>query len=79
MLLDLEVGVHFLLFGWVWLRNLRPYEQRYLRREVGGKTILVGHSMGGKVAMLASLAFPELIQSMLIVDGTASTMMPFCR
>lgn len=49
---------------------LLDLEQRYLRREVGGKTILVGHSMGGKVAMLASLAFPELIQSMLIVDAS---------
>jgi pimeloyl-ACP methyl ester carboxylesterase len=36
----------------------------------GGKATLVGHSMGGKLAMLGALAFPELIDSMLIVDGT---------
>jgi pimeloyl-ACP methyl ester carboxylesterase len=36
----------------------------------GAKATLVGHSMGGKLAMLGALAFPELIDSMLIVDGT---------
>jgi pimeloyl-ACP methyl ester carboxylesterase len=47
--------------------------QRYLEEEVGrgeGRTTLVGHSMGGKLAMLGALAFPELIDNMIIVDGT---------
>jgi len=30
--------------------------------------ILVGHSMGGKVAMYFSLEFPELVNSLLVVD-----------
>lgn len=51
--------------------HMLPDLQRYLEREVaGGKATLVGHSMGGKLAMLGALAFPELIDSMLIVDAS---------
>ncbi|WP_166984576.1 alpha/beta hydrolase [Canibacter zhoujuaniae] len=33
-----------------------------------GKFHLVGHSMGGKVAMLIALEYPEIVQSLTVVD-----------
>ncbi len=35
----------------------------------GGKATLVGHSMGGKLAMLTSILEPSLVDKLLIVDG----------
>ena len=39
-----------------------------LRGEVGGSFALVGHSLGGKVAMLVALRHPELVERLVVVD-----------
>ncbi len=40
-----------------------------LRQRTGdGRVILVGHSLGGKVAMLAALRHPELLDGLVVVD-----------
>ena len=33
-----------------------------------GRSILLGHSMGGKTAMVTSLLHPELVEQLIIVD-----------
>lgn len=40
-----------------------------LGQELGGRPVtLVGHSMGGKVAMLTALRHPELVERLVVVD-----------
>jgi len=34
------------------------------------KTVVIGHSMGGKVAMTLALSFPELIDKVIVVDSS---------
>lgn len=34
------------------------------------KAVLIGHSMGGKVAMTLALSFPELIDKVIIIDSS---------
>ncbi len=36
--------------------------------EIGGPVDLLGHSMGGKAAMVAALARPELVRRLIVVD-----------
>lgn len=36
------------------------------------KTVVIGHSMGGKVAMTLALSFPKLIDKVIIVDSSPS-------
>ena len=37
-------------------------------RELGEPAALVGHSMGGKIAMVAALLHPELVERLVVVD-----------
>ncbi|RLV95978.1 hypothetical protein JA1_000573 [Spathaspora sp. JA1] len=34
------------------------------------KVILIGHSMGAKVAMIVSLLYPELVEKLVVIDNT---------
>lgn len=34
------------------------------------KVIIIGHSMGGKVAMTMALSFPELVEKIIVVDSS---------
>lgn len=40
----------------------------FCRQHHIAKTIVVGHSMGGKVAMCLALQYPELIEKLIVVD-----------
>lgn len=40
----------------------------FFDRQVGGPVTLIGHSMGGKVAMLLALTRPDLVERLLVVD-----------
>ena len=45
-----------------------------LLREVGvSRTVLVGHSMGGKTAMLTALRHPAMVEHLVVLDVTPST------
>jgi pimeloyl-ACP methyl ester carboxylesterase len=39
-----------------------------IERQAGGRARLVGHSMGGKVAMALALVRPELVERLIVVD-----------
>ncbi len=41
---------------------------RLVRRVIGGPTALLGHSMGGKVAMVAALEHAVLVDRLVVVD-----------
>jgi pimeloyl-ACP methyl ester carboxylesterase len=47
-----------------------------LARVRGGPTVLVGHSMGAWVALLAAAAHPELFTRLVLVDGGLSAPLP---
>ena len=36
------------------------------------KTVMIGHSMGGKVAMTFALSFPELVDKVIVIDSSPS-------
>ncbi len=40
----------------------------FIERQVGGPATLIGHSMGGKVAMLLALTRADLVERLLVVD-----------
>lgn len=39
-----------------------------IREQVGGPAAVLGHSMGGKVAMMLALDAPELVERLVVVD-----------
>ena len=41
---------------------------RFIEREVGGRAAVVGHSMGGKTAMMLALTRPDLVERLVVVD-----------
>lgn len=41
---------------------------RFIEVEAGGRAPVVGHSMGGKTAMLLALTRPELVERLVVVD-----------
>lgn len=46
------------------VEDLKAYIDKYQLKEV----ILLGHSMGGKTAMLFAVEFPELVEKLIIAD-----------
>lgn len=42
--------------------------REFMQRHSLGRTVLLGHSMGGKVAMWFSQAWPELVEKLVVVD-----------
>ena len=40
----------------------------FLNRNDIARCVLIGHSMGGRTAMLTALHFPKLIESLIVVD-----------
>ncbi len=51
---------------------------RVIEKHAGGQAAVLGHSMGGKVAMVLALAQPELVERLVVVDiaPTRSTATP---
>lgn len=41
---------------------------KFIKTKTSGKVILMGHSMGGKVAMRFALEYPEMVDYLLVVD-----------
>lgn len=41
---------------------------RFIRTHVGGPAAVLGHSMGGKAAMVLALEEPELVERLIVVD-----------
>lgn len=41
---------------------------RFIRTHVGGPAAVLGHSMGGKAAMVLALEEPELVERLVVVD-----------
>ncbi|MEI6238848.1 MAG: alpha/beta fold hydrolase [Planctomycetia bacterium] len=41
---------------------------RFIRTHVGGPAAVLGHSMGGKAAMILALEEPELVERLVVVD-----------
>ncbi|WP_041532141.1 alpha/beta fold hydrolase [Pelobacter propionicus] len=42
--------------------------RQFMEQHSLGRTILLGHSMGGKVAMRFALAWPEMVEKLVVVD-----------
>lgn len=40
----------------------------FIKTKTSGKVILLGHSMGGKVAMRLALEYPEMVKYLIIID-----------
>lgn len=55
----------------------------FLTETVGGAAAVIGHSMGGKAAMMLALARPELVERLVVVDIApvtyAHTFAPYIR
>lgn len=41
---------------------------RFIKEKAGGKAMVAGHSMGGKVAMMLALTRPELVERLAVLD-----------
>ncbi len=52
-----------------YLTGYRDSLIAYLRDQAGGPAVLVGHSLGGLVALSVALEAPELVESVVTVDG----------
>ena len=48
----------------VLVEDLRSYIEHYLLEKV----YIIGHSMGGKTAMLFSVTYPKLLEKLIVVD-----------
>ena len=46
----------------------------FIQERKWDKCVLIGHSMGAKVAMLVSLLYPELVHKLVVVDNTPHAM-----
>lgn len=46
----------------------------FIKERKWDKCVLIGHSMGAKVAMLVSLLYPELVHKLVVVDNTPHAM-----
>lgn len=46
----------------------------FIKERKWDKCILVGHSMGAKVAMLVSLLYPDLVSKLVVIDNTPHSM-----
>ena len=40
----------------------------FIAREVGKSVVLIGHSMGGKIAMLVACRYPRMVERLVVVD-----------
>lgn len=40
----------------------------FMREHGGGSWTLIGHSMGGKTAMVTALRYPHLVEKLAVVD-----------
>lgn len=40
----------------------------FIKTKCGGRAIVVGHSMGGKAAMMLALTYPQLVEKLVVVD-----------
>lgn len=56
---------------------------RFIETQAGGRAAVVGHSMGGKAAMLLALSRPELVEKLVVVDiapvGYRHTFAPYIK
>ncbi|MFP4261135.1 MAG: alpha/beta fold hydrolase [Opitutales bacterium] len=51
--------------------------QAYLQEAKKDRIILVGHSLGGKIAMRFACKFPDLVQKLVVVDIAAKAYPPY--
>jgi len=40
----------------------------FIKARCGGKAVVVGHSMGGKAAMMLALSYPQMVERLVVVD-----------
>ena len=58
--------------GWVpWGYTIRDYveDMRAFLQEVSGPAVLMGHSLGGIIAVATAKAYPNLIRALIVVDA----------
>ena len=58
--------------GWVpWSYTIRDYVEDIgaFLREVSGPAVLMGHSLGGVIAVATAKAWPDLVRALIVVDA----------
>lgn len=65
--------------GWPTLRDLAADVAGLLRQMGGRRSHVVGLSLGGGVALQMGLDFPDLVESLTIVNAAATLRVPFQR
>lgn len=40
----------------------------FIKEQCGGRAAVVGHSMGGKAAMMLALSYPQMVERLVVVD-----------